>query len=174
MRGTGESRNRRLQKRTAHFQPLIYVHPSPKIQLLEAAPCIGFMVIHEESHQRKRLRDEDEQPQSVKRRKAAFSSGYPPEFWDTLSTVRLTCRALREIERRSTQSRFAPVTNGTRTDTSRRILRSDSLRLEKLAKDGGPDLSALRGVSTRVSIGVDGMKHADVVFSIPTYRSQQS
>ena len=142
-------RNRRLRKRAAQFQPLIYIHPSLKIQLLEAAPCIGLMMVHEESHQRKRLRDEDEQPQTVKRRKAALSSGYPPKFWDTLSTVRLTCRALREIERRTAQSRFAPVTNVTRTNTSRRILRSDSRRLAKLAKDGGPDLSALRGVCIR-------------------------
>ena len=103
------------------------------------------MVVDEERRQPKRLR-EDEQPQSVKRRKAAYSSGYPPEFWDTLSKVRLTRRALREIDRRNTQC--ALVTNVTRTYTSRRILRSDSRRLGKLAKDGGLDLSALRGVST--------------------------
>ena len=168
-----ESRNRRLQKRAAQFQPLVYIHPSPKLQLLEAASCIGFMVIHEERQQCKRQRDEDEQPQSVKRRKAALSSGYPPEFWDSLSKVRLTPRALREIDRRSAQSRSLPVTNVTGTATSRRILRSDSRRLEKLAKDGGLDLSALRGVSTRLSIDVDATKHADVFISIPTYQSQQ-
>ena len=130
------------------------------------------MVVIEERRQPKRLRDEDEQPQSAKRRKVAFSSGYPPEFWDRLSEVRLTRRALREIDCRSAQNHSAPVTNVTGTATSRRILRSDSRRLEKLAKDGGPDLSALRGVSTWLSIDVDGMKRADVVISIPPYRSQ--
>ena len=169
-----ESRNRHLQKRAAQFQPLVYIHPSLNIQLLEAACCISFVVVHEERHQRKQLRDEDEQPQSMKRRKAAFSSGYPPQFWDTLSKVRLTRRALREIDRRSAQSRSAPVMNVTGTATSRRILRSDSHRLEKFAKDGGPDLSTLRGVSTRLSIVVDGIRHADIIFSIPSYQRQQS
>ena len=145
----GRIAKQRLQKRAARFQPLIYIHPSPKLQLLEAASCISFMVVHEARQQCKRRRDEDEQPQSVKRRKVAFPSGYPPEFWDTLSEVRLTRRALREIDRRNAQSHSSPVTNVIGTATSRRILRSESRRLEKVAKDGGPDLSALRGVSTR-------------------------
>ena len=166
------TRNRRLRKRASKFQPLIYVHPSLKTQLLEVALRIESMVVYEENHQRKRLRDEDEQPQTVKRRK--LSSGYPPEFWDTLSTVRLTRRALREVERRTAQSQLPPVTNVTRTNTSRRILRSDSRRLAKLAKDGGPDLRALRGVCIRLSVGVDGIRHADTVFSIPAYQPLRS
>ena len=129
------------------------------------------MVVIEERRQPKRLRDEDEQPQSAKRRKVTYSSGYPPEFWDTLSEVRLTPRALRELDHRTAQSRSALVKDVARTDTSRRILRSDSRRLGKLAKDGGLDLSALRGVSTRFSVGVDGKKHADVVISILTYQT---
>ena len=147
--------------------------PSPKILLLGAASCISFMVVYEESRQPKRRRDEDEQLQSAKRRKATFPSGYPPEFWDTLSEVRLTRRALREIDRRSAQSHSSPVRNVIGTATSRRILRSDSRRLEKVAEDGGPDLSALRGVSTLLSIDEDSTKYADVVISILIYQSQQ-
>ncbi|KAK5011636.1 hypothetical protein LTR28_011039 [Elasticomyces elasticus] len=49
------------------------------------------MVSRGQQHARKRPgddvlhNDEDERPRSVKRRKTALSSGYPPDFWDTLS-----------------------------------------------------------------------------------------
>ena len=145
-RETGAYRNMR------HSLNLLSTSIQLNTQLLEAASCVDFVVVHEVKHTRKRLQDqvlqEDKQPRSAKRRKAALSSGYPPQFWDTLSKVHLTRRALKEIDRRSVQSGSAPVTGATRTATSRRILRSDSRRLEEFAKDGGSDLSALRGVST--------------------------
>ena len=110
------------------------------------------MVIYEEQqHLQKRPRDEvldkDERSLDKKRREVAISSNYPAAFWDTLSRVHLTRKALQELNRRSKQSDSKAAARRTANSRLRRLLRSDSRRLKALAKDGGADLSALRGVS---------------------------
>ncbi|KAK4974081.1 hypothetical protein LTR66_011094 [Elasticomyces elasticus] len=110
------------------------------------------MVSHGVHCQRKRPLEqssqvEGEQPPTAKRRKADASNCYPPRFWDTLSTVRLTRRALKEFDRRTVLIATAPVAKATATPATRRLLRSDFRRLRQLASGGGPDLSAVRGYS---------------------------
>ncbi|OAA70711.1 hypothetical protein ISF_02685 [Cordyceps fumosorosea ARSEF 2679] len=94
-------------------------------------------------------------PQNLKRRntgelaveklpakRAKFQSStrkanYPPRFWNTLSRVWLTPRALRELDRRNATR---PLDTATTT--------VDTVKLNRIAlfaKDGGPDLSHLRG-----------------------------
>lgn len=64
------------------------------------------------------------------------------EFYDSLSKVWLTRRALKELDRRTSQ------VNGPRRPTSapRRVTRNTSNKIRTLAKDGGPDLRDIRGV----------------------------
>ncbi|KAI8958187.1 hypothetical protein F5Y11DRAFT_362951 [Daldinia sp. FL1419] len=59
---------------------------------------------------------------------------YPPEFWDRLSKVELTRRALEELNRRTKTRRPPP----TRTITTPRDF-------ARFARHGGPDLCDLRG-----------------------------
>lgn len=108
-----------------------------------------FMATREEVNHRKRLYEasshaNEEQTRSIKRRKES-SSYLPPHVWNKLSKVTLTRRALQEFDRR-TKDRAYPVTREA-LGTNRRLLRSDTRRLEQCAKKGGPDLSRLRGVS---------------------------
>lgn len=63
---------------------------------------------------------------------------FPPTFWDKLAKVLLTCRALREIDRRHCQK------SATRTTISTDVVARDLCRF---ARSGGPDLSHLRDVS---------------------------
>ncbi|KAM3473738.1 hypothetical protein MY8738_008244 [Beauveria namnaoensis] len=61
------------------------------------------------------------------------ASNFPPEFWDSLSKVWLTPRALREKDRRnSLRSPAAPIIKTAAT-------------LARFARRGGPDLGHLRG-----------------------------
>ncbi|KAM3422318.1 hypothetical protein BST61_g2677 [Cercospora zeina] len=83
----------------------------------------------------------------TKRRKANNSPHYPPRFWDTLSEVRLTRRALQEFDRRCPTDVKPPLVEQRGTRTRSRLLRSDYRRLKQLAREGGPDLSRLRGYS---------------------------
>jgi hypothetical protein len=64
------------------------------------------------------------------------------EFYDSLSKVWLTRRALKELDRRTSQanSRRRPAS------TPRRVTRSASIQIQRIARDGGPDLRDLRGV----------------------------
>ena len=81
-----------------------------------------------------------------KKQKHHHSSGtqLAPAFWDNLSKIDLTRRALKELDRRNTRS----------TLKSRRlyyqprgpITRSALKNIKQIARDGGPDLRDLRGV----------------------------
>ncbi|KAK3304811.1 uncharacterized protein B0T15DRAFT_363760, partial [Chaetomium strumarium] len=63
-------------------------------------------------------------------------SNFPPEFWDNLSKVPLTRRALRELDRRnSTQPALGPAVPAVCT-----------AYLARFARHGGPDLRHLRAV----------------------------
>ena len=102
--------------------------------------------------------DQNEVP--PKRQKASS----PAEFWDNLSTIWLTKRALRELDRRNTASiprppqsprRHRPVTRAFRRNPPSLLSATEYLRrcepralkdIKAFAKQGGPDLSSLRNV----------------------------
>ena len=118
----------------------------------------------------------DEQPPDnttahlSKKRKLAYPSCLPPQFWDGLSKIFLTKNALRELDRRNRQRKRAESLQSTIAPRRSRRLRSsrigaardDSLqrveqvlgqysstclkRLKRFATHGGPDLGDLRGV----------------------------
>jgi hypothetical protein len=91
---------------------------------------------------RKRARADDpsQEHRPHKRTKSRGSfhqpSNFPPQFWDNLSKVWLTRRALRELDRRNgTQPPPGPATPAVYTTDRARF-----------ARHGGPDLRHLRGV----------------------------
>ncbi|OAA39188.1 hypothetical protein ISF_09861 [Cordyceps fumosorosea ARSEF 2679] len=65
-----------------------------------------------------------------------IASNFPSQFWDSLSKVWLTPRALREKDRRNGAQPPAPVSAASVTPTT----------LARFARRGGPDLGYLRGV----------------------------
>lgn len=78
-------------------------------------------------------------------------------FWDQLAEIPLTSNALRELHRRALVASHDPVTgqNNTQGDKCRvehqpvppvQISPALLKRIRRIAKNGGPDLSALRGV----------------------------
>ncbi|RSM19190.1 hypothetical protein CDV31_001866 [Fusarium ambrosium] len=90
--------------------------------------------------------DVDTPPNKIKTRSEAEleaweSWEYPPEFYDRLSKINLTHRALRELDRRTRTRRSRPASPIrhalSRTATSRELAR--------FARHGGPDLRHLRG-----------------------------
>ena len=91
---------------------------------------------------RKRLRADDppqEHRPSKKPRaegRARNSSNFAPEFWDNLSKVWLTPRALRELDRRN-DAQPVPKPPAPAVHTA---------DLARFARRGGPDLRHLRGV----------------------------
>ena len=64
------------------------------------------------------------------------------EFYDSLSKVWLTRRALEELNRRTSQANSPQRP----ASTPRRVTRSTSIQIQRIARDGGPDLRDLRGV----------------------------
>lgn len=110
---------------------------------------------------RKRQRADDPRPDRVSSKKAksgAFHSpsNFPPEFYDHLSTIWLTSRAKRELDRRNdghlpSKSAALPV----RRHRGAKIAALGGFGVSELAlfaADGGPDLSDLRGVCLSCSI----------------------
>ena len=108
-----------------------------------------------------RKRQRPSQPPSKKQKLGSTTSGSPApaEFWDNLSTVWLTRSALRELDRRNAQSYHPPVTRraaaqSTKTrqplqPASQFLSSCDSSCLKDIrvfSRQGGPDLSGLRGV----------------------------
>ncbi|KAK3304692.1 uncharacterized protein B0T15DRAFT_250724 [Chaetomium strumarium] len=91
---------------------------------------------------RKRARADDVVPEEHRPNKRIKSEGkhyepsnFPPEFWDNLSKVPLTRRALRELDRRNS-ARPAPGPAAPAVYTA---------HLARFARHGGPDLRHLRG-----------------------------
>lgn len=138
-----------------------------------------------------RKRRRPEQPElshpspSPKRRKTKHPSASrpPPEFWDNLSKVLLTRRALIEFDRRNNQPslRSRPVTRSAvgqwREDSNnwhqikhiaaaiKSPSRSSLKNIRAFAKQGGPDLSDLRGVCiSEIGCGKDVL--IDQIYSI--------
>ncbi|KAK3700528.1 hypothetical protein LTR37_015929 [Vermiconidia calcicola] len=107
------------------------------------------MVSQEQLHRRKRSRYDsftaDEQQQPSAKRSKTSRSRYSAQFWDPLSKVPLTRRALQEFDRRTKLGQSTPAVGAKKAPAPRRLLRSGTRRLKNLAKNGGPDLSKLRG-----------------------------
>ncbi|KAM3424142.1 hypothetical protein BST61_g11313 [Cercospora zeina] len=107
---------------------------------------------------------DDDHPQRKRRRSLSTcddieeqpSDNYPPEFWDALSKITLTRRALKELDRRTAVEKTAPeVAVGKR---STRLLRSDTKKLLRFAQNGGPSLNHLRGYSAHLRPAADMSK----------------
>lgn len=77
----------------------------------------------------------------LKKQKRGHSYFPPPKFWDGLSTIPLTRNAIRELDRRNRLSSHSP----SRIQTLRTPRQPSTL--QRFARQGGPDLSAIRGVS---------------------------
>ncbi|MCJ1381926.1 hypothetical protein MMC17_005038 [Xylographa soralifera] len=117
---------------------------------------------HRTSEQLMSLQNKGSQHVS-KKQKRSHSNGfqYPPAFWDNLSKIDLTKRALKELDRRNAQAALhlppayprssRPITQRNLAEprsSQRRNLRHCGTRMrkgiEKTARQGGPDLSDLR------------------------------
>ncbi|KAM3443536.1 hypothetical protein MY4824_000422 [Beauveria thailandica] len=70
------------------------------------------------------------------------ASNFPPKFWDNLSKVWLTRRALRELDRRNGCRRNDAQPPAT---ISAGLISASSPNIARFARRGGPDLSHLRG-----------------------------
>jgi hypothetical protein len=91
--------------------------------------------------------DGTSQPLLKRQKRSHPTSGYQPPaaFWDNLSKIWLTKRALREFDRRNSQLAPSPPRSLYRRPhgpVTRRTLKD----IKRIASDGGPDLSDLRGV----------------------------
>ncbi|KAG6036947.1 hypothetical protein E4U41_005388 [Claviceps citrina] len=89
------------------------------------------------SQERKRIRSDESIPndQPVKRAKPPGKENFSPAFWDDLSKIPLTIRALRELDRR----------NGARPIRKCKALKVYPKDRVRFARHGGPDLGHLRG-----------------------------
>ncbi|KAK0247039.1 hypothetical protein LTS09_017825 [Friedmanniomyces endolithicus] len=105
------------------------------------------MTSQKEHRQRKRGRDqlasEESGSQVNAKRQKRSADNYPPDVWDNLSKITLTRKALREFDRRTRENRHPQAARV--QETAPRLLRSAVRRLERFARNGGPDLSKLRG-----------------------------
>ncbi|KAK1053627.1 hypothetical protein LTR12_017181 [Friedmanniomyces endolithicus] len=105
------------------------------------------IVSQKEHRQRKRGRDqlagEESDSQVRAKRPKRSADNYPPDVWDNLSKITLTRKALREFDRRTRENRHPQAARV--QETAPRLLRSAVRRLERFARNGGPDLSKLRG-----------------------------
>lgn len=92
----------------------------------------------------KRLRLRNDSPINTR-----DSPRYPPEFWDKLSKIELTREALGELDRRTKRPRTGGLVQ----------VDADNSGLTRFSRQGGPDLSDLRGVR---SIGPDTLGSANM------------
>ncbi|KAI3390238.1 hypothetical protein diail_11349, partial [Diaporthe ilicicola] len=78
---------------------------------------------------------------------ARASWEYPPEFWDRLSKISLSHRALKELDRRTRTRRCDPSPPSPPASPGRRVFSraTTSRELARFARHGGPDLRDLRG-----------------------------
>lgn len=73
------------------------------------------------------------------------ASNYNPSFYDTLSRVELTFLARKEVDRRKRKGQLSPIQWA--------IGCPQLSDIDRFARQGGPDLSGLRGVSLRFNGG---------------------
>ncbi|TAQ83676.1 hypothetical protein B7494_g8003 [Chlorociboria aeruginascens] len=86
------------------------------------------------------LLDNPSKPQPSKRLKPSIKL-HSAAFYDSLSKVWLTPRALKELDRRTSQANRPQQP----ASTPRRVTRTTSNKIERFARDGGPELRDLRG-----------------------------
>lgn len=114
-----------------------------------------MFILHESSSSKKRQRDfiesapEGPTPAAKKQKFTPETELHwdhrPPRFWDTLSKVRLSRGAIREFERRTSQTgqqRRRPVSPRAAASSVGNIQ-----QLKRFSRHGGSDLAHLRGVS---------------------------
>src|SRR5438105_4817025 len=101
----------------------------------QISPC------RKRQHTKADLLDDSSKSQPPKRQKPSIKL-HSAEFYDSLSKVWLTRRALKELNRRTNQ-----VNRPKRpASTTQRVTRNTSNKIRTFAKDGGPDLRDIRGV----------------------------
>ncbi len=94
-----------------------------------------------------------EQTTSLKKLKSTGAarglSTFPPEFYDNLSQLWLTSRALKEFDRRNEIFSLLPTrtVNHLCTEDLAQAVRKGGPDLARFARTGGPDLSNLQGVA---------------------------
>lgn len=107
-------------------------------------------------HTTKRKRPHlDEPPRAAKKFKSTSDRNFVPRFWDNLSRVWLTQRALRELNRRNNACPLREITKPNICSKS----------LARFARHGGPDLCHLRGVSLSTLMPVRVLTN---ILSVPT------
>ena len=122
--------------------------------LRKQGPCLMDELEHRPKHGQKRPHGTTVEVPTVEpsRKKAArqFSSRREAEtaFWDGLSRIHLTTRALRELDRRNRHhtSRRTNLDSRRDWDRYRRPLMNITGQIVRFASHGGPDLTDLRGV----------------------------
>ncbi|RDL40264.1 uncharacterized protein BP5553_00243 [Venustampulla echinocandica] len=92
--------------------------------------------------------DDQSESQLPKRLKSSIKL-HSAEFYDSLSKVWLTRRALKELDRRTSQANSPQQ----RASTLRPITRNTSDKIQRFARDGGPELCDLRGYPSPRSMG---------------------
>ncbi|GFP53166.1 hypothetical protein TASIC1_0002035000 [Trichoderma asperellum] len=110
---------------------------------------------------RKRPRADEPLPDHISKSSNSSStvhrpSNFPPEFYDSLSKIWLTPRALRELDRRNEnlpQSKTKPVAGFVKPRAAKlaALAKLGSSELVQFAAAGGPDLSDLKGVCMSVA-----------------------
>ena len=114
-------------------------------------------VLHETCRSKKRPRPApdplpDEIGPDLKRRKSlpepeGYCTHRPPRFWDTLSKVRLSRGALREFERRTSQSERQRQQQSHISVGADSSITTITQAVKRFSRHGGPNLAHLRGVS---------------------------
>lgn len=83
------------------------------------------------------------------KRKKNYAPYYSPQFWDRLSVIALTRHSILELDRRIATLPGAP-TNSFTASPKPQVPETDVPRVARLAEDGGPNLSGLRGVDIMI------------------------
>jgi hypothetical protein len=96
----------------------------------------GPLMARPQNRKRPRANEPSQSNPPAKKAKLSRQSNFSPEFWDNLSKVWLTPRALRELDRR----------NKTQPWPRFPVPELYPTQLARFARHGGPDLQHLRGV----------------------------
>ncbi|KID93590.1 hypothetical protein MAJ_10453, partial [Metarhizium majus ARSEF 297] len=98
-----------------------------------------------QNRKRPRANESSQSKPPSKKAKLTRESNFSPEFWDNLSKIWLTPRALRELDRR----------NKTQPSPRFPVPKLYPTQLARFARHGGPDLRHLRGYTEHDSIAED-------------------
>ena len=142
---------------TQSYLPLQLELMTPSTSLQHSIQPCCFMLPWENNPKcgRKRSLSAVDEVQSVERpeKRARGQSSSRQEakaaFWDSLSRVHLTRRALKELDRRN-QLHIQPRTTASRIRPNQsrplKTLRDSTGQIKRFARHGGPDLTDLRAV----------------------------